>query len=194
MTPQMYECNHISSGRSRLHTRFDVSIYITYTVDEALLRLCSDGRCSSLWRCGSAAIDGLAFQQDDGQVQILTVGHGTTEEGEAEPVMSCAHSQSKQDLRVTMLKKGTVSVPEPFCHCFCSSLTTSSHLHPRRPWCVGRRVRHMEIQKHYFKSQFLNDGIKKERAHHAYFSAPIFENYFSYPIIGISDGMHTSLL
>lgn len=61
------------------------------------------------WVCGSAAVDGLAFQQDDGQIQILTVGHhnNSTEEGGAEPVMSCAHSQSKQDLRVTMLKKGS---------------------------------------------------------------------------------------
>lgn len=53
-------------------------------------------------------MDGLGFQQDDGQIQILTVGHNSTEEGGPEPVMSCTHSQSKQDLRVTMLKKGTV--------------------------------------------------------------------------------------
>lgn len=58
--------------------------------------------------CGSAAVDGLGFQQDDSQIQILTVGHNSTEEGDPEPVMSCTHSQSKQDLRVTMLKKGTV--------------------------------------------------------------------------------------
>uniref|UniRef100_A0A8C2Z574 Tubby-like protein n=1 Tax=Cyclopterus lumpus TaxID=8103 RepID=A0A8C2Z574_CYCLU len=56
-----------------------------------------------------AAMDGLASQQDDGQIQILTVGHPSTEEGEAEPVMSCTQSQSKQDLRVTMLKKGISS-------------------------------------------------------------------------------------
>ncbi|KAM8762471.1 tubby protein homolog isoform X3 [Acanthopagrus latus] len=56
-----------------------------------------------------AAIDGLASQQDDGQIQILTVGHSAAEEGEAEPVMSCTQSQSKQDLRVTMLKKGISS-------------------------------------------------------------------------------------
>ena len=61
-----------------------------------------------MWVCGSAAIDGLASLQDDGQIQILTVGHPSTEEGDAEPVMSCTQSQSKQDLRVTMLKKGTV--------------------------------------------------------------------------------------
>ena len=67
-----------------------------------------------MWGCCSAANDGLAFQQDDSQIQILTVGHSATEEGEAEPVMSCAHSQSKQDLRVTMLKKGTLSVQERF--------------------------------------------------------------------------------
>lgn len=65
---------------------------------------------SVLWDCGSAAIDGLASLQDDGQIQILTVGHPSTEEGEAEPVMSCTQSQSKQDLRVTMLKKGILSV------------------------------------------------------------------------------------
>uniref|UniRef100_A0A3Q2VST7 Tubby-like protein n=1 Tax=Haplochromis burtoni TaxID=8153 RepID=A0A3Q2VST7_HAPBU len=55
------------------------------------------------------AIDGLASQQDDSQIQILTVGHPTSEEAEAEPVMSCTQSQSKQDLRVTMLKKGISS-------------------------------------------------------------------------------------
>ncbi|KAG7244320.1 hypothetical protein INR49_004020 [Caranx melampygus] len=55
------------------------------------------------------AIDGLASQQDDSQIQILTVGHPTTEEGDGEPVMSCTQSQSKQDLRVTMLKKGISS-------------------------------------------------------------------------------------
>ncbi|XP_030232212.1 tubby protein isoform X2 [Gadus morhua] len=46
---------------------------------------------------------------DDGQVQILTVGHSSNEEGEGECAMSCTHSQSKQDLRVTMLKKGISS-------------------------------------------------------------------------------------
>ncbi|TNN86633.1 Tubby [Liparis tanakae] len=56
-----------------------------------------------------AAMDGPTFQQDDGQIQILTVGHPSSEEGEAEPVMSCTQSQSKQDLRVTMLKKGISS-------------------------------------------------------------------------------------
>lgn len=66
--------------------------------------------CYCLWDCGSAAIDGLASQQDDSQIQILTVGHSAAEEGEAEHVMSCTQSQSKQDLRVTMLKKGTASV------------------------------------------------------------------------------------
>lgn len=73
-----------------------------------VVQLYSDG----VFSCGSAAIDGLASQQDDGQIQILTVGHNTTEEGEAEPVMSCTQSQSKQDLRVTMLKKGTVGFQE----------------------------------------------------------------------------------
>ncbi|MED6233899.1 hypothetical protein ATANTOWER_018844, partial [Ataeniobius toweri] len=52
------------------------------------------------------AINSPAAHQDDSQIQILTVGHSAAEEGEAEPVMSCTQSQSKQDLRVTMLKKG----------------------------------------------------------------------------------------
>uniref|UniRef100_A0A3B5AGP9 TUB bipartite transcription factor n=1 Tax=Stegastes partitus TaxID=144197 RepID=A0A3B5AGP9_9TELE len=56
-------------------------------------------------RKGKHKIDGLASQQDDSPIQILTVGHNSTDEGEAEPVMSCTQSQSKQDLRVTMLKK-----------------------------------------------------------------------------------------
>ncbi|XP_023809216.1 tubby protein homolog isoform X1 [Oryzias latipes] len=56
-----------------------------------------------------AALDGPAVVQDDGQIHILTAGHSTTEEGEMEPVMSCTQSQSKQDLRVTMLKKGISS-------------------------------------------------------------------------------------
>lgn len=58
---------------------------------------------------GSAAINSPAAQQDDSQIQILTVGHSAAEEGETEAVMSCAQSQSKQDLRVTMLKKGKTS-------------------------------------------------------------------------------------
>lgn len=73
-----------------------------------------------MWVCGSAAIDGLASLQDDGQIQILTVGHPSTEEGEAEPVMSCTQSQSKQDLRVTMLKKGTVCL-------LMTTITTCNH-------------------------------------------------------------------
>ncbi|XP_034046997.1 tubby protein isoform X3 [Thalassophryne amazonica] len=56
-----------------------------------------------------AGSDGPASQQEDSQIQILTVGHFTTEEGEGESVMSCTQSQSKQDLRVTMLKKGISS-------------------------------------------------------------------------------------
>ncbi|XP_067352524.1 tubby protein homolog isoform X3 [Channa argus] len=56
-----------------------------------------------------AAIEGQASQQDDGQIQILTVGHHSAEEGEGEPIMSCTQSQSKQDLRITMLKKGISS-------------------------------------------------------------------------------------
>uniref|UniRef100_A0A672JEW4 Tubby-like protein n=1 Tax=Salarias fasciatus TaxID=181472 RepID=A0A672JEW4_SALFA len=73
-------------------------------------RSAKKGRASAISLfCGSAAIDGLASPQDDGQIQILTVGHPSSEEGEAEPVMSCTQSQSKQDLRVTMLKKGISS-------------------------------------------------------------------------------------
>lgn len=68
----------------------------------------SDRACCCCGCCGSAAIDGLTSQQDDSQIQILTVGHSTTEEGEADSVVSCIQSQSKQDLRVTMLKKGTL--------------------------------------------------------------------------------------
>ncbi|XP_076012228.1 tubby protein homolog isoform X1 [Genypterus blacodes] len=56
-----------------------------------------------------AGIDGLASHQEDSQIQILTVGRPTSEEGEGEPVMSCTQSHSKQDLRVTMLKKGISS-------------------------------------------------------------------------------------
>ncbi|KAM8895242.1 tubby protein homolog isoform 3-T3 [Spinachia spinachia] len=56
-----------------------------------------------------AAMDGPASQQDGSPIQILTVGHPSTEESEGEPVMSCTQSQSKQDLRVTMLKKGISS-------------------------------------------------------------------------------------
>ncbi|XP_053721265.1 tubby protein isoform X4 [Synchiropus splendidus] len=56
-----------------------------------------------------AGMDMMASQQEDGHIQILTVGHSTTEEGPTEPVMNCTPSQSKQDLRVTMLKKGMSS-------------------------------------------------------------------------------------
>ncbi|KAK7913313.1 hypothetical protein WMY93_013524 [Mugilogobius chulae] len=56
-----------------------------------------------------AGIDGLSSQHEDGHIQILTVGHLSTDEAEAEPVVNCTQSQSKQDLRVTMLKKGISS-------------------------------------------------------------------------------------
>ncbi|XP_077449354.1 tubby protein isoform X1 [Stigmatopora argus] len=56
-----------------------------------------------------AGLDGMACQSEDGQIQILTVGHASSEDGEGEPVMSFTPSQSKQDLRVTMLKKGISS-------------------------------------------------------------------------------------
>ncbi|XP_056135393.1 tubby protein homolog [Lampris incognitus] len=54
-------------------------------------------------------IDGLVSHQEDGPIQILTVGHSATEEGEGDPVVGCMQSQTKQDLRVTMLKKGISS-------------------------------------------------------------------------------------
>lgn len=78
-----------------------------------------------MWADASAATDGPAAQQDDGQIQILTVGHQTTEEGESEPVMSCTQSQSKQDLRVTMLKKGTLAS-------FTTTQALTVHLHPHQ--------------------------------------------------------------
>lgn len=55
------------------------------------------------------AIDGLSYQHEDGHIQILTVGHLSADEAEAEPVVNCTQSHSKQDLRVTMLKKGISS-------------------------------------------------------------------------------------
>lgn len=78
---------------------------------------------------GSAAIDGLASQQDDSQIQILTVGHNSTDEGETEPVVSCTQSQSKQDLRVTMLKKGIVTasnVSRPQVHIYSHNILVLS--------------------------------------------------------------------
>ncbi|KAG9267175.1 hypothetical protein AMEX_G19861 [Astyanax mexicanus] len=56
-------------------------------------------------------IDGPAAFPDEGQIQILTVGHSPAPEGEAEGPgqgegLSSSQTQSKQDLRVTMLKKG----------------------------------------------------------------------------------------
>ncbi|XP_028812690.1 tubby protein isoform X2 [Denticeps clupeoides] len=51
-------------------------------------------------------IDGSAAFQDE--VQILTVGHSSADEGEGDSV-SCTQGQGKQDLRVTMLKKGISS-------------------------------------------------------------------------------------
>uniref|UniRef100_A0A673N9U7 Tubby-like protein n=1 Tax=Sinocyclocheilus rhinocerous TaxID=307959 RepID=A0A673N9U7_9TELE len=60
-------------------------------------------------------IDGPAAFQDEGQelgnqIQILTVGHSPAQESEAEgqgEAVGNTQSQGKQDLRVTMLKKGT---------------------------------------------------------------------------------------
>uniref|UniRef100_A0A3B1JW30 Tubby-like protein n=1 Tax=Astyanax mexicanus TaxID=7994 RepID=A0A3B1JW30_ASTMX len=59
-------------------------------------------------------IDGPAAFPDEGQIQILTVGHSPAPEGEAEGPgqgegLSSSQTQSKQDLRVTMLKKGISS-------------------------------------------------------------------------------------
>ena len=68
---------------------------------------------------GTAGIDGPAAFQDEGQdlgsqIQILTVGHSPAQESEAEgqgqgqgEAVSSSQAQGKQDLRVTMLKKGT---------------------------------------------------------------------------------------
>ncbi|XP_016323872.1 tubby protein homolog [Sinocyclocheilus anshuiensis] len=62
-------------------------------------------------------IDGPAAFQDEGQelgnqIQILTVGHSPAQESEAEnqgEAVGNTQSQGKQDLRVTMLKKGISS-------------------------------------------------------------------------------------
>ncbi|XP_036442059.1 tubby protein homolog [Colossoma macropomum] len=66
-------------------------------------------------------IDGPAAFQDESQdlgsqIQILTVGHSPAQEGEAEgqgqgqgEAVSSSQAQGKQDLRVTMLKKGISS-------------------------------------------------------------------------------------
>ncbi|KAI4884371.1 hypothetical protein NFI96_012418 [Prochilodus magdalenae] len=66
-------------------------------------------------------IDGPAAFQDEGQdlgsqIQILTVGHSPAQESEAEgqgqgqgEAVSSSQAQGKQDLRVTMLKKGISS-------------------------------------------------------------------------------------
>lgn len=64
---------------------------------------------------GTTGIDGPAAFQDEGQelgnqIQILTVGHSPAQESEAEgqgEAVGSTQSQGKQDLRVTMLKKGT---------------------------------------------------------------------------------------
>lgn len=64
---------------------------------------------------GPKGIDGPAAFQDEGQelgnqIQILTVGHSPAQESEAEgqgEAVGNTQSQGKQDLRVTMLKKGT---------------------------------------------------------------------------------------
>uniref|UniRef100_A0A671SNU1 Tubby-like protein n=1 Tax=Sinocyclocheilus anshuiensis TaxID=1608454 RepID=A0A671SNU1_9TELE len=62
--------------------------------------------------------DGPAAFQDEGQelgnqIQILTVGHSPAQESEAEgqgEAVGSTQSQGKQDLRVTMLKKGTPAI------------------------------------------------------------------------------------
>lgn len=67
---------------------------------------------------GTTGIDGPAAFQDEGQelgnqIQILTVGHSPAQESEAEgqgEAVGSTHSQGKQDLRVTMLKKGTPAI------------------------------------------------------------------------------------
>jgi len=67
---------------------------------------------------GPKGIDGPAGFQDEGQelgnqIQILTVGHSPAQESEAEgqgEAVGSTQSQGKQDLRVTMLKKGTPAI------------------------------------------------------------------------------------
>lgn len=67
---------------------------------------------------GNTGIDGPAAFQDEGQelgnqIQILTVGHSPAQESEAEgqgEAVGSTQSQGKQDLRVTMLKKGTPAI------------------------------------------------------------------------------------
>lgn len=67
---------------------------------------------------GTTGIDGPAAFQDEGQelgnqIQILTVGHSPAQESEAEgqgEAVGNTQSQGKQDLRVTMLKKGTPAI------------------------------------------------------------------------------------
>uniref|UniRef100_A0A673FRR3 Tubby-like protein n=1 Tax=Sinocyclocheilus rhinocerous TaxID=307959 RepID=A0A673FRR3_9TELE len=67
---------------------------------------------------GTTGIDGPAAFQDEGQelgnqIQILTVGHSPAQESEAEgqgEAVGSTQSQGKQDLRVTMLKKGTPAI------------------------------------------------------------------------------------
>lgn len=65
---------------------------------------------SILHSCCLIGIDGPAAFQDDvqevgSQVQILTVGEACQDEDEGETLAS-NQQQSKQDLRVTMQKKG----------------------------------------------------------------------------------------
>lgn len=55
---------------------------------------------------GVAGLDGPASFQEEGQIQIMTVGHWAVEEGSEGDAVISAQPQSKQDLRVTMLKKG----------------------------------------------------------------------------------------
>ncbi|XP_042177097.1 tubby protein homolog isoform X1 [Oncorhynchus tshawytscha] len=54
-------------------------------------------------------LDGPASFQEEGQIQIMTVGHWAVEEGSEGDAVISAQSQGKQDLRVTMLKKGISS-------------------------------------------------------------------------------------
>ncbi|XP_062327928.1 tubby protein homolog isoform X3 [Osmerus eperlanus] len=56
-----------------------------------------------------AGLDGPASFQEEGQIQILTVGHLATEEASEGDSVGSAPSHGKQDLRVTMLKKGISS-------------------------------------------------------------------------------------
>uniref|UniRef100_A0A671NDS1 Tubby-like protein n=1 Tax=Sinocyclocheilus anshuiensis TaxID=1608454 RepID=A0A671NDS1_9TELE len=84
-----------------------------------ILQMVDEVELTVLLCCGgTTGIDGPAAFQDEGQelgnqIQILTVGHSPAQESEAEnqgEAVGNTQSQGKQDLRVTMLKKGTPAI------------------------------------------------------------------------------------